>query len=170
MEIYWVFFNSGLSLPPALPGEESRQQLSISLLSRWSFNSVRVLIGVLMASHTSHLLAGSLSLWGRPATGRFTHGPCCFHFLMMDLTDLWGMFSELEMFLYPSPDLYFSITFSQRCVECFLSSWCYCSHEYWLTVTGPSDTGVFVLQYLETHSLHSLIVRLLAPTRWPRLN
>ena len=37
---------------------------------------------------------------------------------MMDLIELWGMFSDLEMFLYPSPDLYFPIAFSGSCLEC----------------------------------------------------
>src|SRR4029434_3148167 len=74
-------------------------------------NSFRVVIGVLVASLTSLFLARTLNLWGRPALGRFTHVPYSFHFLMMDLTEFLGMFSALDIFFYPSPDLYFSITF-----------------------------------------------------------
>lgn len=56
-----------------------------------------VVIGLLVASFTSLLLAMSFSFWGRPALGRY-------HtlFLIIDLT---------EMSLYPSPQLCFSIVF-----------------------------------------------------------
>ena len=35
---------------------------------------------------------------------------------MMDLNEFWGMVSDLEMFLCPSPDCYFSTFISQSCL------------------------------------------------------
>lgn len=43
--------------------------------------------------------------------------------LLNDWTGTKGMFSDLEMFLYRYPDLHFSITLSQRCLECSLFTW-----------------------------------------------
>lgn len=56
------------------------------------------------------------SRWHPPSPNRrFTAEPSSLHFLIIDLTGLQGIFSDLEMFLYPSPDLCSSITF---CLEC----------------------------------------------------
>lgn len=41
----------------------------------------------------------------------------------MDLTELQGMLNALEIILYPSPDLYFLVTFSVICFECY-SNYC----------------------------------------------
>ncbi len=75
----------------------------------------RVVIRRLVSSLTSLLLAPSLSIWRQPALGTFTAVPHFFHFLMIDLTGLQGMFSALEVFLNPSSDLCLSITFLQNC-------------------------------------------------------
>ena len=40
--------------------------------------------------------------------------PYAFHFLMIVLTVLQGIFKAFEIFLYPSPDLYLSTTLSRR--------------------------------------------------------
>uniref|UniRef100_A0A3B5A1T7 Potassium voltage-gated channel, subfamily H (eag-related), member 3 n=1 Tax=Stegastes partitus TaxID=144197 RepID=A0A3B5A1T7_9TELE len=53
----------------------------------------------------------------RPAPGRFTHLAYSFLFLMRDLNVPQEIFSDLEIFFHPSPDLFFSISFSQSCFE-----------------------------------------------------
>src|SRR4029434_1775179 len=105
----------------ALIGEEPGQQLlyAVSPISAAeACDSFRVVIGVLVASLTSLLLARPQFV--RTACSRQEHVPNSFHFLMMDLTEFQGVFSALDIFLYPSPELYFSITFSLSCSECSL--------------------------------------------------
>lgn len=41
--------------------------------------------------------------------------PYTFHLLMMVLTVLGGIFKALDIFLYPSPDVYLSTTLSLTC-------------------------------------------------------
>ena len=68
------------------------------------------------------------------------------------------MFSDLEVFLYPSPELYFSITFLWSCLEC---SQCNCNQQFWLISDWTfRHRGLYTtLSSLETHLFH-FIVRL----------
>lgn len=52
---------------------------------------------------------------------RFTHASYCFYFLMINLTVDQGIFSELEIFLYPFSNLCFSVTYLWSCLKCILS-------------------------------------------------
>ena len=98
-----------------LTGEEPGQQLLYP-----SSNSFRVVIGVLVASLTSLLLALLLSLWRWSALGRFTVS-YSFHFLMMDFTELQGMFSDLifSFFLWCNQEYKLTIdwSFRHRCLN-----------------------------------------------------
>ena len=79
--------------------------------------SFKVAIGFLVASLVSLLLVWLSSLEGRPDLSRDLVVPYAFHFLMIVLTLLQGVFKAFEIFLYPSPDLCLSTTLSQRSFE-----------------------------------------------------
>ena len=70
-----------------------------------------------MASLISLLLAWSSSLEGRPDLGRVLVVPYPFYFFMIVLTVLQGIFKAFQIFVYPSPNLCFSTTLSQRSFE-----------------------------------------------------
>ena len=80
-------------------------------------SSFKVAIGLLVASLISLLLACSSSLEGRPDIGRVVVVPYTFHFLMIVLTVLQGIFKVFEIILYPSHDLHFSTILSWRSFE-----------------------------------------------------
>ena len=90
---------------------------------------------------TTILLAMSLSLWGRPAPGRFSHVPFTFHFLMMDLTNAQWL-----------GNVFVSIPWLKPFTE--LLGVFFCLHGV-ARNTGPLDTDVFILQSLDTHWSHS---------------
>ncbi len=75
-----------------------------------------------------HLSWSSSSDGLDPGFGRLWEVPYPFHFLMMVLTVLQGIFKALEIFLYPSPDVYLYTTLSQTCfgrsLELILLSLC----------------------------------------------
>ena len=77
----------------------------------------KVANGLLVASLISLLLAWSSSLEGRSDIGRVLVVPYTFHFLMIVLTVLQGIFKAFEIFLYPSPDLCLSSPLSWRSFE-----------------------------------------------------
>ena len=83
-------------------------------------STFKVAIGLLVASLISLLLAWSSSLERRPDLGRVLVVSYAFHFLMIVLTVLQGIFKASEMFLYPAPDLCLSTTLSQRSFESYL--------------------------------------------------
>ena len=70
---------------------------------------------------------------------------------MMDLAEHWGMFSALNIFLHPSPDLYFSITFFAELLGVFF----YLHGEVVAGNTAIKTQMSLLLQSLETHLLHS---------------
>ena len=74
-------------------------------------SSFNVIFGLFVASLINALLAWSVSFCGRPSLGRFIVVPYSFHFLIMNLMVLGGMFKVSDIFLQPNPDLYFSTTF-----------------------------------------------------------
>ncbi len=76
--------------------------------------------------------------------GRFTAVPYSFHFLIVDLTVLQGIFNDLEVFLYPSPALCFSITIHFHCLESAI--FCYNDSQK----LDLADKAVFILQSTET--------------------
>ena len=80
-------------------------------------SSFKVAIDLLVASLISLLLAWSSSLEGRPGRGRLLVVPYTFHFLMIVLTLLQGVFKAFEIFLYPFPDLCLCTILSQRSFE-----------------------------------------------------
>ena len=59
----------------------------------------RVIFGLIVASLINVLLAWSVSFGGQPSLGRFVVVPYSFHFLMMDLMVLVGMFKVYDIFL-----------------------------------------------------------------------
>ena len=62
-------------------------------------SSFRVIFGLFVASLINALLAWSVSFGGRPSLGRFVVVPYHFHFLIMDLMVLRGMFKDFYIFL-----------------------------------------------------------------------
>ena len=94
-------FNGGVPLPlshKALIGEVLRQQFLYCRVSpitaAEAFDSLRVVIGVIVAS----LVVSSYIVTQFVRTACSKHVPYSFHFLMMDVTELRGMFGDLEMF------------------------------------------------------------------------
>ena len=70
-----------------------------------------------MASLISLVLPWSSSLEGRPDLGRVLVVLYSFHFLMIVLTVLQGIFKSFKIFFIPSPHLCLSTTLSQRSFE-----------------------------------------------------
>ena len=62
-------------------------------------SSFRVIFGLLVASLINALLAWSVNFGGRPSLGRFVVVPYSFHFFILDLMVLCGMFKVSEIFL-----------------------------------------------------------------------
>ena len=62
-------------------------------------SSFRVIFGLFVASLMIALLAWSVSFGGRPSLGRFVVAPYSFHFLIIDLMVLHGMFKVSDIFL-----------------------------------------------------------------------
>ena len=62
-------------------------------------SSFRDIIGLFVASLNNALLASSVSFGGQPSLGRFVVVPYSFHFKIMDLMVLHGMFKVSDIFL-----------------------------------------------------------------------
>ena len=65
-------------------------------------SSFRVIFGLFVASLINALLAWSVSFGGRPALGRFVVVAHSFHFLLLDLMVLRGMFKVSKKFYNPT--------------------------------------------------------------------
>ena len=67
----------------------------------WSFAAplIRVNFGIFVASLINALLAWSVSFGGQPSLSRFVVVPYSFHFLIMDLMVLRGMFKVSDVFI-----------------------------------------------------------------------
>ena len=108
----------------------------------WSFAAHSGLSLVSLLPLINALLAWSVSFCGRPSLGRFVVVPYCFHFLIMDLMVLCGMFKVSDLFLEPNPDLYFSTTLSLTCLE---SSLVFMVPLAWWSplLSGVAESGAF---------------------------
>ena len=135
----------------ALTGAEPRQQLLYAECLQSQLMKLIGVMGVSVASLRILLLVWPLSLWGWPATGRCTRVPYFFHLLMMELTELWGMFSDLftEML---------GVFFCPNGMSVLINQWL--------------DVPVYLYHNHMRH-IHcsqviyiSLIVRLVAPVDW----
>ena len=110
-------------------------------------SSFRVIFGLFEASLINALLAMSVSFVGWPSHSRVVVVPYSFHFLIMDLMVLRGMFKVLDIFLEPNPDLYISTTLSLTCLESslvflvWLAWWC-------ALLSGVADSVVFQNRYI----------------------
>ena len=62
-------------------------------------SSFRVIFGLFVASLINALLARSVSFGGRPSLGRFVVVPYSFHFFIMDLMVLRGLFKVSDICL-----------------------------------------------------------------------
>ena len=119
----WAFLSNGFLLATLLyrPDLWSAWDIVVTC-TQWPVfamkecSSFKLAIGLLVASLIS-LLAWSSTLKGRPDLGRVLVVPYALHFLMIVLTVLQGIFKAFEIFLYPSPNLCFSTTLSQRSFE-----------------------------------------------------
>ena len=67
------------------------------------YSSFRVIFGLFVASLINALLAWSVSCGGRPSLGRFVVVPYSFHFIIMDLMVLCGMFKVSDIFFITQP-------------------------------------------------------------------
>jgi len=122
------FLSNGflLTTPPYRPGWLSAWDIVVTC-TQWpvfaikACSSFKVAIGLLVASLISLLLAWSSSLEGRLDLGRVLVVPYTFHFLMIVLTVLQGIFKATDIFLYPSLDLCLSTTISRRSFESSLA-------------------------------------------------
>ena len=65
-------------------------------------SSFRVIFGLFVASLINALLVWSVSFGGRPSLGRCVVVPYSFHFLIMDLMVLRGMFKVWDIFYNPT--------------------------------------------------------------------
>ena len=120
----WAFLSNGFLLAtlPYRPDLWSAWDIVVTctlwpVLAIKACSSCKVAIGLLVASLISLLLARSSSLEGRPDLGRVLVVPYTFHFLIIVLTVLQGIFKAFDIFLYPSPDLCPSTTLSRSSFE-----------------------------------------------------
>ena len=120
----WAFLSHGFLLAtlPYMPDLWSAWDIVVTC-TQWpvfsikTCSSFKVAIGLLVASLVSLLLAWSSSLEGRSDLGRVLVVPYTFHFLMIALTVLQGIFKAFKIFFYPSTDLCVSTTLSRRSFE-----------------------------------------------------
>ena len=119
----WAFLSNGFLLVTIPHKPDLWSTWDIVTCTQWpmfvtkAWSSFKVAIGLLVASLISLLLAWSSSFEGRPDLSRVLVVLYAFHFLVIVLTVLQGIFKAFEIFLYPSPDLWLSITLSQRSFE-----------------------------------------------------
>ena len=71
---------------------EATKRPKITLKELSFYSSFRVIFGLFVPSLINALLVWSVSFGGRPSLGRFVVLPYSFHFLIMDLMVLRGMF------------------------------------------------------------------------------
>ena len=120
------------------------------------YSSFGVIFGIFVASLINALLAWSVSFGGRYSLGRFAVVPYSWHFLIMNLMVLRGMFKVLDIFLEPNPHLCFSKTSSLTCLESSLVfmgplAWC-CP-----LVSGVADSGAFQNRCVYTELMWQII-------------
>ena len=102
----WAFLSNGflLATMPYRPDLWSAWDIVVTC-TQWQIftikacSSFKIAIGLLVASLINLLLAWSSSLEGQPDLGRVLVVPYAFHFLMIVLTVLQGIFKAFEIFL-----------------------------------------------------------------------